>query len=148
MSGSGPLQANILIVDDEHTLRHALVKWFSRLGYNVSEASTGPEALKLIKSQQEEVRQKTNLLDGIFATLSVDLRAPWGLLVLKEQRPLCLHYEPELGALFFSSRYLFLRRAFGRAVLTEALESGHGFYFDARTLPETGNEPQFKFKIG
>ena len=94
------------------------------------------------------IRSQVALLDGIFATLSVDLRAPWGLLALKEQRPLCLHYEPEMQALFFSSRYIFLRRAFGRAVLTEALESGHGFYFDARQLREKGNEPQFEFEIG
>ncbi|MBN2391897.1 MAG: hypothetical protein JXR84_14310, partial [Anaerolineae bacterium] len=48
---------------------------------------------------------------------------------------------------FFSSRYLFLRKAFGRGVITEALESGYGFYFDAEALPENGNQPSSSFEI-
>jgi len=95
----------------------------------------------------ELVREKVNLLEGKFATLSVDLRRPGGLLVLKHLQPLCLHYEEELVALFFSSRYLFLRRAFGRSVVTEALESGHGFYFDALSLPRSGDRPLHLFDI-
>ena len=94
------------------------------------------------------VQEKVNLLEGRFATLSVDLRRPSGLLVLKHLQPLCLHYEQELTALFFSSRYLFLRRAFGRSVITEALESGHGFHFDALSLPRSGNRPLHSFDIG
>ena len=94
----------------------------------------------------ELVERKVGLLDGIFATLSVDLRRPTGLLVLKHLRPLCLHYEEKWRALFFSSRYLFLRRAFGRSVITEALESGQGFYFDATRLPQNGSQPLFSFQ--
>ena len=93
------------------------------------------------------VREKVNLLEGTFATLSVDLRNPDRLLILKQLQPLCLHYEPELEALFFSSRYVFLRRAFGRSVITEALENRHGFYFDARQLPQNGNRPVSCFNI-
>jgi glucosamine 6-phosphate synthetase-like amidotransferase/phosphosugar isomerase protein len=95
----------------------------------------------------ELVEQKVSLLDGIFATLSVDLRRPTRLLVLKHLRPLCLHYEQKWQALFFSSRYLFLRQAFGRSVITEALESGWGFYFDAAHLPRNGSQPLFSFDI-
>lgn len=87
------------------------------------------------------VWEKVQLLEGTFATLSVDLRKPTGLLVTKNMMPLCLHYEERLGALFFSSRYLFLRRAFGHSVVTEALPSGRGFYFNAQQLPDKGNEP-------
>jgi amidophosphoribosyltransferase len=93
------------------------------------------------------VAQKVNLLEGIFATLSVDLRKPTKLLALKHLRPLCIHYEEQWQGLFFSSRYLFLRKAFGRGVITEALESGHGFYFDAETLPENGSSPSSSFEI-
>lgn len=93
------------------------------------------------------VREKVNLLEGTFATLSVDLRKPTGLLALKQLQPLCLHYEEAWQALFFSSRYLFLRRAFGRSVITEALKSGRGFYFDAHQLPQNGNRPVSCFDI-
>lgn len=84
---------------------------------------------------------------GSFATLSVDLRKPTDLLVLKSLRPLCLHYEESLKTLFFSSRYLFLRRSFGRAVITEALNNSRGFIFDALRLPEHGCQPVASFEI-
>jgi glucosamine 6-phosphate synthetase-like amidotransferase/phosphosugar isomerase protein len=93
------------------------------------------------------LRKKVLLLEGTFSTLSIDLRNPTGLLALKHLRPLCVHYEPRWEALFFSSRYIFLRKAFGRSVITEALDSGYGFYFDARHLPEQGNKPDFTFEI-
>jgi len=93
------------------------------------------------------LQERVSLLEGTFATLSVDLRRPAGLLVLKHLQPLCLHYEQEWQALFFSSRYVFLRQAFGRSVITEALESGRGFYFDAQQLPQNGTRPVFSFDI-
>ncbi len=93
------------------------------------------------------VRDKVRLLEGTFATLSVDLRKPTGLFVTKNLMPLCLHYEERLKALFFSSRYLFLRRAFGRSVITEALESGQGFYFEAERLIEKRQEPIQTFPL-
>jgi glucosamine 6-phosphate synthetase-like amidotransferase/phosphosugar isomerase protein len=93
------------------------------------------------------VREQVDLLEGTFSTLSVDVRRPGRLLALKYLRPLCLHYEEPWQALFFSSRYLFLRKAFGRQVITEALDSGYGFIFDASALPEKGNRPLQKFAI-
>ncbi len=93
------------------------------------------------------LRAQSRRLQGRFATLSVDLRQPARLIALKHLRPLCLHYEPALQALFFSSRYVFLRRAFGRAVITEALDSGWGFCFNALQLPDLGNEPVERFQI-
>lgn len=93
------------------------------------------------------VWEKIQLLEGTFATLSVDLRKPTGLLVTKNLMPLCLHYEERLGALFFSSRYLFLRKAFGHSVVTEALPSGRSFYFNAQQLPDKGNEPVCSYPL-
>ncbi len=93
------------------------------------------------------VAERIEPLSGPYAVLAVDLRRPTGLLTFKRQRPLCLHYEPEWETLFFSSRYIFLRRAFGRGVITEALDSGHGYYFDALRLPKLGNQPVFTFTL-
>ncbi|MBN1260240.1 MAG: hypothetical protein JXB35_06125 [Anaerolineae bacterium] len=93
------------------------------------------------------LQQRIDQLTGRFATLSTDVRKPTQLLALKYLRPLCLHYEPGLQALFFSSRYIFLRRAFGRSVITEALDTGFGFCFDALRLPELGSEPAASFPI-
>ncbi|MGC9400486.1 MAG: class II glutamine amidotransferase [Anaerolineae bacterium] len=93
------------------------------------------------------LRPRLNLLKGHFATLSIDLRKPTQLLALKYLRPLCLHYEASSQALFFSSRYLFLRRAFGRAVITEALDSGFGFCFDALEIPRLGSTPVERFAL-
>lgn len=87
------------------------------------------------------VRAELCRLEGRFATLSVDLRAPTRLLVLKHLQPLCLHYEAPLAALFFSSRYVFLRNAFGRAVTTEILEDDHAFTFEALELPARAHRP-------
>ncbi len=87
------------------------------------------------------VRQRLTLLQGYFAILAVDVRRPERLLVLKKERPLCLHYHEPWQALCFSSRYIFLRKAFGRSVITEALDSGWAYLFDAHRLPQQGREP-------
>jgi hypothetical protein len=79
--------------------------------------------------------------------LSVDLRNPARLVVLKHRRPLCLHYEDSLGALFFSSRYVFLRLAFGQSVIMEVLEDGFGYCFDAFDLPAWGSRPVRSFEL-
>ncbi len=81
------------------------------------------------------VRDSLRPVRGTFASLSVDLRLPERLLVLKEASPLCLHYEDRLGALFLCSRYLFLRKAFGRPVVTSALPQHGAYLFDA-TAPD------------
>jgi glucosamine 6-phosphate synthetase-like amidotransferase/phosphosugar isomerase protein len=93
------------------------------------------------------MRERANWLDGLFATLSVDLRNPNQLVALKHRRPLCLHYESSLQALFFSSRYVFLRLAFGQAVIMEILEDGFGYCFDASDLPAWGSRPVHSFEL-
>ena len=94
-----------------------------------------------------QLRERLIPVEGVFATLSVDLRRPTGLIVLKQNCPLCVHYEPQLQAFFFSSRYIFLRQAFGRSVVTEALENQHAFYFDAERLAARGNQPLFSLEL-
>jgi glucosamine 6-phosphate synthetase-like amidotransferase/phosphosugar isomerase protein len=89
----------------------------------------------------QAVRRRTNMLRGRFATLSVDLWQPGRLLAVKKDMPLCVHYHAPWQALCFSSRYLFLRKAFGRSVITEALDSRQIYLFDAERLPEQGKEP-------
>jgi len=88
-----------------------------------------------------QIRENLKLVKGTFATLSVDLCRPTRLVALKYNNPLCLHYEPSLAALFFSSRYLFLRKAFGRSVITEALAPWQAYLFDAEQLPRNGVRP-------
>lgn len=80
-------------------------------------------------------------LEGQFAAMSVDLRRPARLLVFKKEAPLCVHYHAPWKALCFSSRYLFLRKAFGKSVVTEALDSGYGYLFDALDLSTRGKRP-------
>ncbi len=93
------------------------------------------------------IQERANWLEGMFATLSVDLRNPAQLVALKHRRPLCLHYEASLQALFFSSRYIFLRLAFGQSVIMEILEDGFGYCFDARDLSAWGSRPVYSFEL-
>jgi len=88
-----------------------------------------------------EACQRLKLLRGQFTFLSADTRVPHRLTVLKHHNPLCLHYHEPWNALIFSSRYIFLRKAFGRSVITEALPHDRVLLFDALNLPQTGNQP-------
>ncbi len=69
--------AQILIVDDERVLRHTLAGLFEYIGYQVSEAASGREAL-------EHLRRQT------FDVVILDLKMPEmdGTEVLKAARPL------------------------------------------------------------
>ena len=93
------------------------------------------------------VKESVALLHGKLASLYVDLRAPTQLTVIKRDNPLGLHYEPSLQALFFSSRYLFLRKAFGRTVLRETLENESAYFFRAENLRLSGKEPLYYLKL-
>ncbi len=76
------------------------------------------------------------LLQGQFTFLACDQRAPYRLLVLKHNNPLCLHYHPGWSAIIFSSRYIFLRKAFGQSMITEAIEHDQLMMFDAIKIPD------------
>ncbi len=84
-----------------------------------------------IKGQayRRAIATRINLVQGKLTSVSMDIRRPGELLVLKRDMPLSMHYEDSMQALFFSSKYIFLRKAFGRSVVTEALESGQGYIF-------------------
>lgn len=87
------------------------------------------------------VAARLRLLDGDFTFVACDQRAPTQLLVLKHNNPLCAHWHAEWNALIFSSRYIFLRQAFGRPVSAEALPHHRLTLFDALVLPQGGLEP-------
>lgn len=89
----------------------------------------------------QSVQPRIQLLQGAFTFLAGDQRTPGKLLVMKHLNPLCLHFHAEWNALIFSSRYVFLRKSFGKSVVTEALPVDQLMLFDADRLPELGNEP-------
>ena len=93
---------------------------------------------------------KSNLqkLEGKFVVLAGDQRQPNKLLVVKRKNPLSLHYHPEWKALIFSSRYIFLRKTFGRVVLKENLVSDKIFIFDAEKLPQLGSQAMRMIALG
>lgn len=93
------------------------------------------------------IQRVSSELTGYFTTLSVQLENPHEVLVLKYNNPVSFHYSRSLGAYFFSSRYLFLRKAFGRQVVTEALESKTGYLFDARRQEEPLGRPHVRFPL-
>lgn len=47
--------ANVLVVDDEGAIRYSVSKTLQRVGYNVSEAASGEEALDIMKKQHCDV---------------------------------------------------------------------------------------------
>jgi two-component system alkaline phosphatase synthesis response regulator PhoP len=47
--------AHILVVDDEGAIRYSVSKTLQRIGYNVQEASSGEEALDMMKKQEYDV---------------------------------------------------------------------------------------------
>jgi glucosamine 6-phosphate synthetase-like amidotransferase/phosphosugar isomerase protein len=95
----------------------------------------------------ERLVERVAQLEGTAATLSVDVRRPQTLVVLKRGRPLCLHYAADLRALFFSSRYLFLRKAFGHAVVAEMLEADRLHLFEADALSQRGSRPVLSWPL-
>ncbi len=86
-------------------------------------------------------------LQGKFTFLAADRRKPGKLLVVKHQNPLSLHFHAEWQALIFSSRYLFLRKRFGSAVLYENLPADQLLLFDVETLPHLCHHPVDTFPL-
>ena len=93
------------------------------------------------------VRQQIQRLQGRFTFLACDRRAAAKLLVVKHQNPLCLHFHVRWNAHILSSRYIFLRKAFGHSVITEALPHDRLLLFDATQLPDFGNQPISQCKL-
>ncbi|MBK5967354.1 glucosamine--fructose-6-phosphate aminotransferase [Thiorhodovibrio litoralis] len=93
------------------------------------------------------IQRVSRELTGYFTTLSVQLEKPHQVLVMKYNNPVSFHYSRSLQAYFFSSRYVFLRKAFGRQVVTEALESKTGYLFDAMRQEEPVGRPHVHFPL-
>ncbi len=87
----------------------------------------------------------TAKLTGSFTTISLSFKEPRKLLLLKYNQPLSYHYSKNLDTFFFTSRYIFLRKAFGRSVVTEAMPGRTAFIFDLSnvSLPRGGPISQF-----
>lgn len=94
-----------------------------------------------------EIQELTKRLTGSFTTLSVHLSCPQEVLVLKYDQPVSYHYSRSLHSLFFSSRYIFLRKAFGKQVITEALQSKTAFVFNLMAKSRVPGEAQLSFPI-
>lgn len=88
------------------------------------------------QAYRKAITDRVRLVQGKLTTASVDVRRPGELLVLKRDMPLSMHYEESFRVLFFSSKYIFLRKAFGRSVITEALDSRQGYIFKVSRFPE------------
>ena len=84
---------------------------------------------------------------GSYAILYVNPALPYSVFLLKYKNPVSVHWSGELGALFFSSRYLFLRKTFGRSAITDGLPCRTGFMFDARTLTAYRECPVRRFPL-
>ncbi len=94
-----------------------------------------------------KVQDFSRLLVGSYTILYFNPALPWQIYLLKYKNPISVHWSRELGALFFSSRYLFLRKAFGKIVITEALPGRTGFIFDARCIEKQGKQPCDSFSL-
>ena len=94
-----------------------------------------------------EIQRYTEKLTGSFTTLSVNLKHPHKLLLLKYDQPISYHYSHSLDTLFFTSRYIFLRKAFGRPVITEALRSKTAYLFNLSSDSKPRGKPVLQFPI-
>lgn len=71
MNSSNPINetlaegAHILVVDDEGAIRYSVSKTLQRVGYRVSEAASGEEALELIRNQEFDVVLTDIMMPGI-----------------------------------------------------------------------------------
>ncbi len=99
------------------------------------------DATAALEPYTRQACQRVRLMEGKFTFLAADVRQPGRLLVLKHHNPLCVHYHQPWQALIFSSRYIFLRKAFGKIVLTEALPHDQLLVYEAQRLPQLGNTP-------
>ncbi len=80
-------------------------------------------------------------LQGDFTFLACDRRTPEKLLVVRHGCPLSVHWDVSWQVLTFSSRYVFLRRTFGPAILNQHLPADRLLLFDAYELDHLGHHP-------
>ncbi|MCI5121224.1 MAG: hypothetical protein D3908_08560 [Candidatus Electrothrix sp. AUS4] len=95
----------------------------------------------------DKLYQVSREVIGSYVILYVNPALPYSVFLLKYKNPVSVHWCSELGALFFSSRYLFLRKTFGRSAITDGLPGRTGFMFDARTLNTYREHPVRQFPL-
>lgn len=93
------------------------------------------------------ISREVRALCGSFTTLFFNKKKPTRLFCLRYDNPISCHFDPALESLFFSSRYLFLRKTFGRAVLSEPLSGRTGFVFEAQGLRLRQKHPIASFRL-
>ncbi|MCI5210392.1 MAG: hypothetical protein D3910_16750 [Candidatus Electrothrix sp. ATG2] len=98
-------------------------------------------------SYDKKLYQVSQAVIGSYVILYVNPALPYSVFLLKYKNPVSVHWENELGALFFSSRYLFLRKTFGRSAITDGLPGRTGFMFDARMLSSYKEHPVRLFPL-
>ncbi len=137
--------------DDEIFLQHLKAGKDSRIGAVDSEAIFALiDELGRNNSMErycDKLSQMSQLLHGSYTTIYTRPEDPFRLYLLKYNNPMSVHYSPEHQGLFFSSRYIFLRKAFGRSVITEALPSRQGFVFDSTLITNRGKRPILCFPL-
>jgi hypothetical protein len=84
---------------------------------------------------------------GSYVILYVNPALPHAVFLLKYKNPVSVHWDNELGALFFLLRYIFLRKTFGKSAITEGLSGRTGFMFDARMLNKHKEHPVRQFSL-
>jgi glucosamine 6-phosphate synthetase-like amidotransferase/phosphosugar isomerase protein len=123
---------------------------FERLGYNRKGQVDSEIIFQMIAEETPDctpqeylsaILPHIQLLEGQFTFLACDRRSPSWLVVLKHNNPLCVHYHPAWNALIFSSRYIFLRKAFGQSLIAEALDHDQLLLFDGLSIPEASGRP-------
>jgi glucosamine 6-phosphate synthetase-like amidotransferase/phosphosugar isomerase protein len=98
-------------------------------------------------SYGEHLYEVSKAVIGSYVILYVNPALPYSVFLLKYKNPVSVHWDSELEALFFSSRYLFLRKTFGRSATTDGLPGRTGFMFDARMLSKNKEHPVRQFSL-
>ena len=68
-------QQNILVVDDERTIREVVRRYLELEGYAVSEAETGPQALSMLQTSSPDLIVLDIMLPGVDG-FSITRKAP------------------------------------------------------------------------
>jgi glucosamine 6-phosphate synthetase-like amidotransferase/phosphosugar isomerase protein len=138
-------------INNDDTLFHTHCRQQKRIGSVDSEAIFA--LLDQLPSECDcqqygrSVYELSALLAGSYTTLYFNPDFPGRLYLLKYKNPISVHFAMDPGGLFFSSRYLFLRKTFGRATISEALPGRSGFIFDAAKIRNLHKQPVYTFSL-
>ena len=140
--------------DDEFFSYRALAsgKTGDRIGSVDSEAIFAlMDDLDLVRPSDRlvaDIRQATTLIAGSYSSLFFHRKRPGTLFLFRYDNPVSVHYEKQCNCLHFSSRYIFLRKTFGKSVISEQVPNKCGFIFEATRLRKLEKTPVATFHIG